>query len=64
MTSHTEAFKYLESHFTEEADQEIITDLIESQMISEEIPFKRFYHLYQAQHLAKHGEYLQIELPV
>lgn len=58
MTTHTEAFKYLKSHFTEEADQEIIKEL------PKELPFKKLYHLYQAKHLAKYGEYLQIELPV
>jgi hypothetical protein len=60
--THTEAITYIEKHFSEYADQSIITDIIEAQMIPEDIPFKRFYHLYQDKHRAKYGEYLQIEL--
>lgn len=60
--THTEALSYIEKHFSEYADQSIITDIIESQMIPEEIPFKRFYHLYQGLHWEKYKEYLQIPL--
>jgi hypothetical protein len=60
--THTEAFSYIEKHFTEYADQSIITEIIEGQMIPEDIPFKKMYHLYQAKHLEKYGEYLQIAL--
>jgi len=60
--THTEAFSYIEQHFSEVADQSIITDIIEAQMIPENISFKRFYHLYQDKHRAKYGEYLQIAL--
>lgn len=60
--THTEAYNQIEAQFSEVADQELIIDIIESQMIKKDIPFKRFYHVYQAKHLNKYGEYLQIKL--
>jgi len=60
--NHSEALSYIEKQFSELADQSIITDILEGQMIPKDIPFKRFYHLYQDKHRAKYGEYLQIPL--
>lgn len=60
--THTEAMQTIEKHFPEYADQSIIIDIIESQMIPEDIPFRKMYHLYQDKHRAKYGEYLQIPL--
>lgn len=60
--THTEALSYIEKHFPGHADQSIIIEIHEAQMIPENIPFKRFYHLYQDLHRAKYGEYLQIAL--
>lgn len=60
--THTDALSYIEKHFSDYADQNIIIEIHEGQMIPQKLSFKRFYHLYQDKHRAKYGEYLQIEL--
>lgn len=60
--THTEALTYIKNHFPFHADNDIIIEIHEGQMIPQELSFKRFYHLYQDKHRAKYGEYLQIEL--
>lgn len=60
--THSEYRTQIEKLFPEYADQDIIIDIIENQMIPEDIPFCKFYHLYQDLHLKKHGEYLQIPI--
>jgi len=60
--NHSEALTYIEKQFPDVVDQELIIEIHERQMIPTEIPFKRFYHLYQDLHKAKYGEYLQIPL--
>jgi hypothetical protein len=61
--THKDAMAYLKKQFIEVADQDIIIDINESQMIPQKLSFKAMYHLYQAKHLEKYGEYLQIAIP-
>ena len=60
--THKEYLTELKKRFTECADSELIIEVNERQMIPQKLSFNRFYHLYQALHLEKYGEYLQIEI--
>lgn len=60
--THSEYRQEIEKRFSEYADQTIVQNIIEGQMIPENMSFSRFYHQYQAQHLEKYGEYLQIPI--
>ena len=60
--THKEYYNQIEKRFTEVADQELIIEVTERQMIPQKLSFNKFYHLYQALHLEKYGEYLQIEI--
>ena len=60
--THTEYLSELKKRFTEVADQELIIEVTERQMIPQKLSFNKFYHLYQALHLEKYGEYLQIPI--
>ena len=60
--THTEYLSELKKRFTEVADQELIIEVTERQMIPQKLSFNKFYHLYQALHLEKYGEYLQIQI--
>jgi len=60
--THTDAIQTIEKHFLDYADNDIINEIHEEQIIPQKLPFKRFYHLYQDKHRAKYGEYLQIPL--
>lgn len=60
--THSEYYIELTKRFYFEADESLINEIIERQMIPQKLSFNKFYHLYQALHLEKHGEYLQIEI--
>ena len=60
--THKEYYNQIEKRFTEVADQELIIEVTERQMIPQKLSFNKFFHLYQALHLEKYGEYLQIEI--
>ena len=60
--THKEYYNEIEKRFTQCADSELIIEVNERQMIPQKLSFNRFYHLYQALHLEKHGEYLQIPI--
>lgn len=60
--THKEYYNQIEKRFTEYADQELIIEVTERQMIPQKLSFNKFYHLYQALHLEKYGEYLQIQI--
>jgi hypothetical protein len=60
--THKEYKEAIEKHFTQCADSDLIIEVNERQMIPQKLSFNRFYHLYQALHLEKYGEYLQIEI--
>ena len=60
--THTEYYNELKKQFPLLADQELISRVNEGQKVTKKLPFNRFYHLYQALHLEKYGEYLQIPI--
>ena len=60
--THKEYLTAIEKQFPEVADQDLIIEVNERQMIPQKLSFNRFYHLYQTLHLEKYGEYLQIEI--
>lgn len=60
--THKEYYTEIKRLFPIYADQEIIIDIMESQMIPQNIAFNKMYHLYQYKHYKKYGEYLQITI--
>lgn len=60
--THKEYYTEIEKQFPEVADQDLIIEVNERQMIPQKLSFNKFYHLYQALHLEKYGEYLQIQI--
>lgn len=60
--THKEYLTEIEKRFLEVADQNLIIEVNERQMIPQKLSFNRFYHLYQDLHREKYGEYLQIPI--
>lgn len=60
--THKEYYTEIEKRFSDCADQSLIIEVNERQMIPQRLSFNRFYHLYQDLHREKYGEYLQIKI--
>ena len=60
--THTEYYNEIKKQFPLLADQELISRVNEGQKVTKKLLFNKFYHLYQALHLEKYGEYLQIQI--
>lgn len=61
--THKEARDYIEKMFPEKADQSLVIEVNEENMLGIDMSFSKFYHKYQEKHRLKYGSYLQIEIP-